>query len=184
MRSLGADGNAFETIAAFGRNSAEPHYRPGGRKLRKGDVALFDFGCKCDMYCSDLTRAVFFGEPDEKLKRAYETVAEAKAAGMALMADGVPVKKVDRAARKIIDRSEFKDLFTHSFGHGIGMNAHEAVTVSKLSDDILKENMVVTAEPGVYIPRLGGIRIEDTVLVKKDGCEPLTKFDQRVTVIR
>ena len=184
MRILGAEGNAFETIAAFGKNSAEPHYRPGGRKLKKGDVALFDFGCKYEMYCSDLTRTVFFGEPDERLRRAYETVQKAKAAGMGAMTDGAPAKKADMAARKIIDSSEFKGMFIHSFGHGIGMNVHEATSVSHLSKDILKENMVVSAEPGIYIPGVGGIRIEDTVIIKKDGCEPLTKFDQRLTVVR
>jgi len=136
------------------------------------------------MYCSDLTRTVFFGEPDERLRRAYEVVQKAKAAGMDAMMDGAPAKKADLAARKIIDSSEFKDMFIHSFGHGIGMNVHEGTSVSHLSKDILKENMVVSAEPGIYIPGVGGIRIEDTVIIKKDGCEPLTKFDQRLTVVR
>lgn len=183
MRKLGAEGAAFETISAFGEFSAEPHHRPSDRKLKVGDTALFDFGCKYGMYCSDLTRTVFFNEPDDIMKRAYRVVAKAKAAGMELIKDGVSAKDVDMAARKVIDASEFKGLFIHSFGHGVGMDVHEGTSVSHLSDDVLKENMVVTAEPGIYIPGVGGVRIEDTVLVKKDGFEPLTDFDQRLTVI-
>jgi len=183
MRSLGAEGNSFDTIAAFGEFSAEPHHRPCGRKLRKGDAALFDFGCRYEMYCSDLTRTVFFGEPDDRLRRAYEVVLKAKYVGMDAYGDGAPAKDADIAARNIIDGSEFKGTFIHSFGHGIGMNVHEGISVSHLSEDILKENMVVSAEPGIYIPGVGGIRIEDTVLVKKSGCETLTKFDQKITVI-
>ena len=184
MLKNGAEGSAFETIAAFGEASAEPHHHPSVRKLRAGDTALFDFGCKYDMYCSDLTRTVFFKEPDARLKRAYEVVAKAKEAGMAVIRDGVAAKDVDEAARNVIDKSEFKGLFIHSFGHGIGMDVHEGISVSHLSDDILMENMVVSAEPGIYIPGLGGIRIEDTVLVKKNGFESLTKFDQKFTVIQ
>jgi Xaa-Pro dipeptidase len=184
MRSLGAEGNAFDTIAAFGEFSAEPHHRPCGRRLRKGDAALFDLGCRYEMYCSDLTRTVFFGDPDDRLARAYGIVSEAKAAGMGKIRDGVAAKDIDTAARDVIDMSEFKGSFIHSFGHGIGMNVHEGISVSHLSGDILKENMVVSAEPGIYIPGVGGVRIEDTVLVKKDGCETLTRSDQSMTVIR
>ena len=184
MRNNGAEGNAFDTIAAFGEYSAEPHHRPCERTLKKGDTALFDFGCKYSMYSSDLTRTVFFGEPPEILKRAYHAVAEAKEAGMAKIADGIPAKEADMAAREIIDATEFKGMFIHSFGHGIGMDVHEGTSLSCSSKDILKENMVVSAEPGIYIPGVGGIRIEDTVLVKKNGCESLTRFDQSMTVIQ
>ena len=184
MRNHGAEGNAFDTIAAFGEYSAEPHHRPGDRALKKGDAALFDFGCKYSMYSSDLTRTVFFGEPPEILKRAYKAVYEAKEAGMARIADGIPAKEADLAAREVIDATEFKGMFIHSFGHGIGMDVHEGTSLSHLSKDILKENMVVSAEPGIYIPGIGGIRIEDTVLVKKNGCEPLTEFDKEMTVIQ
>jgi len=184
MRRLGADGNAFDTIAAFGKFSAEPHHRPSGRRLAAGDTALFDFGCRHEMYCSDLTRTVFFREPDKRLLRAYDVVLKAKEAGMREIRSGAAVKDVDMAARNVIDESEFKGTFIHSFGHGIGMQVHEGISVSYASDDILEENMVISAEPGIYIPGLGGIRIEDTVLVKKNGCEPLTSFDQSVTVLK
>ncbi|MDR0778455.1 MAG: aminopeptidase P family protein [Methanomassiliicoccaceae archaeon] len=183
MRVNGGSGNAFETIAAFGAHSAEPHHRPSDHKLKKGDTALFDFGSKYDMYSSDMTRTVFLGEPDDVLKRAYAVVQKAKAAGMDEMRDGAPAKDADIAARNIIDESEFKGKFIHSFGHGIGMNVHEGPSVSYRSEDILKEGMIVSAEPGIYIPGIGGIRIEDTVLITKDGAEPLTRFDQNYTVI-
>ncbi|MCL2711711.1 MAG: Xaa-Pro peptidase family protein [Methanomassiliicoccaceae archaeon] len=183
MRNDNGSGNAFETISAFGENSAEPHWRPSERTLKKGDTALFDFGSKYGMYCSDLTRTVFFGEPDDILKRAYDVVLKAQEAGIKEMLCGAPAKNADIAARKIIDKSEFKGRFIHSFGHGVGMNAHEGPSISRVSKDILKEGMVVTAEPGIYIPGIGGIRIEDTVLITKDGAEPLTIFDKDLTVI-
>jgi Xaa-Pro dipeptidase len=183
MRKRGGSGNAFDTIAAFGENSAEPHYRPSDRKLRKGDAALFDFGSKYGLYCSDLTRTVFFGRPDDILLRAYDVVLKAQEGGMWAMSDGAPAPNADLAAREVIDGSEFKGRFIHSFGHGLGMNIHEAPSVWQRSEDILKEGMITSAEPGIYLPGIGGVRIEDTVLITRDGCEPLTKFDQSLTVI-
>ena len=183
MRMKGGSGNAFETIAAFGPNAAEPHHAPSSRKLKKGDAALFDFGSKYGMYCSDLTRTVFFGVPDGILKRAYDIVLKAKEAGMDEIRDGTSAKEVDAVARNIIDGGEFKGAFIHSFGHGLGMNVHELPSISTRSEAVLTEGMVVTAEPGIYLPGTGGIRIEDTVLITKKGAEPLTKFDQTYTAI-
>ena len=183
MRKQGGEGNAFDTIAAFGEFSAEPHHKPCDRKLKKGDAALFDFGCKYSMYSSDLTRTVFFGEPPDILKRAYDVVFKAKEAGMLEIKAGADAKNADLAARKIIDGTEFKGRFIHSFGHGIGMDVHEGTSLSHISKDVLKENMIVSAEPGIYIPGVGGIRIEDTVLVKKNGCESLTEFNKELMVI-
>lgn len=184
MRELGASGNAFDTIAAFGPASAEPHHRPTGYRLRKGDAALFDFGAKRNMYCSDLTRTLFMGDPDPRLLRAYEVVLEAQRAGVEMIRGGVPAKDPDAAAREIIDASEFKGMFIHSFGHGIGMDVHEPISLSPRSEQILKPGNVVSAEPGIYISGVGGIRIEDTVLVTENGCRRLTDFDKNVTVIR
>ncbi|MDR0335405.1 MAG: M24 family metallopeptidase [Methanomassiliicoccaceae archaeon] len=183
MRESGGGGNAFETIAAFGPHSAEPHHSPTGTKIRKGDAALFDFGSKYGMYCSDLTRTVFFGDPGAALKRAYNVVMKAKEAGMNEMYDGAPAKNADIAARNVIDATEFKGMFIHAFGHGLGMNIHEAPSSSVRSDDVLKKGMVVSAEPGIYLPGLGGIRIEDTVLITKNGAETLTDFDKGLTVV-
>ena len=183
MRELGGTGNAFDTIAAFGAYSSQPHHMPCDYRLKKGDTALFDFGSKYDRYCSDMTRTVFLGKPPEILERAYEVVREAQLAGIAEYHDGAKANAADLAARKIIDESEFKGKFIHSFGHGIGMDVHQAISVSPRSDQILHAGNVVSAEPGIYIPGVGGIRIEDTCLVTENGCEILTSFDHSFTVV-
>lgn len=183
MRELGGTGNAFDTIAAFGAYSSQPHHMPCDYALRKGDTALFDFGTKYDRYCSDMTRTVFLGKPPEILERAYEVVLEAQEAGIAAYRDGVKACEPDLAARKVIDESEFKDRFIHSFGHGIGMDVHQSISVSPKSEQVLRAGNIVSAEPGVYIPGVGGIRIEDTILITEDGCEVLTSFDHSFTVV-
>lgn len=183
MRELGGTGNAFDTIAAFGAYSSQPHHMPCDYRLRKGDTALFDFGTKYDRYCSDMTRTVFLGNPPEVLERAYEVVLEAQRAGIAEYRDGAPANAADLAARKVIDDSEFKGKFIHSFGHGIGMDVHQDISVSPKSPQTLRAGNVVSAEPGIYIPGVGGIRIEDTCLITEGGCEILTSFDHSFTVV-
>ncbi len=183
MRELGGTGNAFDTIAAFGPWSSQPHHMPCDYKLKKGDAALFDFGTKYDRYCSDMTRTVFLGRPDEVMERAYDVVLRAQEAGIAEYRAGAKASAADLAARKIIDESEFKGRFIHSFGHGIGQDVHQHISVSPNSPHVLKAGNVVSAEPGVYIPGVGGIRIEDTVLITEDGCEVLTSFDHSFTVV-
>ena len=183
MRELGGSGNAFDTISAFGPFSAQPHHMPCDYRLKKGDTALFDFGTKYDRYCSDMTRTLFLGRPPEILERAYEVVREAQLAGIAEYHDGANANAADLAARKIIDDSEFKGTFIHSFGHGIGMDVHQAISVSPRSDQILHAGNIVSAEPGIYIPGVGGIRIEDTILVTENGCEILTDFDHSLTIV-
>ena len=183
MRELGGTGNAFDTIAAFGPWSSQPHHMPCDYSLKRGDTALFDFGTKYDRYCSDMTRTVFLGRPPEVLERAYEVVLEAQRAGIEAYRAGIKAFEPDLAARKVIDESEFKGKFIHSFGHGIGMDVHQHISVSPRSEQILKAGNIVSAEPGVYIPGVGGIRIEDTILVTEDGCEVLTSFDHSFTVV-
>jgi len=183
MRTLGGTGNAFETIVAFGKNSAMPHHTPDQYRLKKGEVALFDFGSKYDRYCADLTRTIFFGDPGETLKRAYDLVLKAQNAGLEQIHAGANAKDVDLAARKVIDDSEFKGRFIHSFGHGIGMDIHQSIFVSPRSEQILREGNIISAEPGIYISGLGGIRIEDTVLVTKNGYRKLTDYDHDLTVV-
>ena len=183
MLRLGGSGVAFDTIAAFGAYSSQPHHMPCDYRLKKGDTALFDFGSKYNMYCSDLTRTIFLGEPGDRLKRAYEVVREAQNAGLAQIREGASAESVDAAARDVIDASEFKGLFIHSFGHGIGMDIHQPIFVSPRSKNILKAGNVISAEPGIYIPGLGGIRIEDTVLVTEDGYRLLTDYDHGLTIV-
>ncbi|MFA6803850.1 MAG: aminopeptidase P family protein [Candidatus Methanomethylophilaceae archaeon] len=183
MRVLGGTGNAFDTIAAFGKNSAMPHHAPGEHRLRGGEVALFDFGSKYERYCADLTRTIFLGDPGETLRNAYGLVLEAQSAGLEQIRAGANAKDVDLAARKVIDGSKFKGRFIHSFGHGIGMDIHQGIFVSPRSDQVLMEGNIISAEPGIYIPGLGGIRIEDTVLVTKNGYRKLTDYDHDLTVV-
>ena len=130
-----------------------------------------------------MTRTVFLGKPPEVLERAYDVVLRAQEAGIAEYRDGAKACDADLAARKVIDDSEFKGKFIHSFGHGIGMDVHQHISVSPKSEHILKAGNIVSAEPGVYIPGVGGIRIEDTVLITEDGCEILTSFDHSFTVV-
>ena len=183
MRRLGGTGNAFETIAAFGENSADCHHVPCDYRLKKGDTALFDFGSKYDMYCSDLTRTIFLDEPALILRDAYEVVRKAQIAGIECIRAGAKANEPDLAARKVIDDSDFKGKFIHSFGHGIGMDVHQGISVSPKSEQVLEAGNVISAEPGIYIPGIGGIRIEDTVLVTEDGCRILTDYDHELTTV-
>lgn len=183
MQELGGRGLAFDTIAAFGPNSSMPHYTPADRRLEKGDAALFDFGCKWGGYCSDMTRTLFLGKPPEIMERAYEVVKEAQQAGIDAYRAGAMAKDADLAARAVIDASEFKGKFIHSFGHGIGMDVHQSISVSPRSEQVLSAGNVVSAEPGVYLPGIGGIRIEDTVLITDSGCERLTDFPHGLTIV-
>ena len=135
------------------------------------------------MYCADLTRTIFLGEPPLILRRAYEVVKEAQIAGIEMIRDGAKACDADLAARKIIDDTEFKGKFIHSFGHGIGMDVHQPIGLHPRSQQILRAGNIVSAEPGIYIPGVGGIRIEDTVLVTEDGCRILTDYDHDITIV-
>ncbi len=183
MTRLGGTGLAFDTIAAFGPYSSQPHHMPCDYRLKKGDTALFDFGCKYGGYCADLTRTIFLGDPGEQLKRAYQVVRDAQLAGLAQIKEGASAADVDKAARDLIDSTEFKGLFIHSFGHGIGMDVHQPIYVSPRSNNVLKAGNIISAEPGIYIPGVGGIRIEDTVLVTGDGYRLLTDYDHGLTIV-
>ncbi|MDD1769516.1 MAG: M24 family metallopeptidase [Methanomassiliicoccales archaeon] len=183
MQKKGASAPAFSTDASFGPNTAEPHHSPGARKLTKGDCVLVDFGASVRRYGSDITRTMFFGSVSPKMKRMYGTVRRAQLAAIGAMRDGAVAKDVDAAARSIIDASEFKGLFNHSLGHTIGLAVHDGIRASMESDAILKQNMVITAEPGAYIRGEGGVRIEDDVLITKKGAEMLTSGSTELRVV-
>lgn len=183
MQKLGASSVSFDTIAAFGAPSAEPHHSPGNGALKEGDAALFDFGCKVRRYCSDITRTYFAGRMEERLLRMYEVVQEAQRRAIASVRAGVNGRDVDAAARSYIDSTEFKGSLIHSTGHSLGINVHDGGRLASTVDLTLEENMVFTIEPGVYVPGYGGIRIEDDVVVKKDGCELLTTANKEPKVI-
>ncbi|MEM0151178.1 MAG: aminopeptidase P family protein [Thermoplasmata archaeon] len=179
----GAQDNAFTPIIAFGENSAEPHYFPGKRKLRKNDFVLLDFGAKYKKYNSDITRTYIFGKASEKQKRIYEIVREAQELGIESIMEGKTGKEVDTVVRNFIDSTEFKGLFIHSTGHGVGLAVHDHPALSQTSELLLKEGMVVTVEPGIYVKGFGGVRIEDDVLVKKNGRELLTSAPKEMIEI-
>lgn len=175
MMKLGAEGPAFGTNASFGPATAEPHYVPGPRRLRKGQLALFDFGAAYKKYVSDITRTFVCSSPNSRQKGMYDVVLSAQEAALDAIRDGVHGKDVDKAARDVIDGSRFKGRFIHGTGHGIGLSVHDPGVISPQRDMILKEGMVMTVEPGAYIKGFGGVRIEDDVLVTKNGCKILTK---------
>lgn len=174
MRSLGATRPSFETIVASGPNAAKPHARPGDRRLSEGDLVILDFGCVVDGYCSDMTRTIVLGEVDETATRLVEVVTAANAAGVAVVRAGVAAADVDAAARGVIAEAGWADAFAHGTGHGVGLDIHEAPRVGASSPDVLEIGDVVTVEPGVYLPGLGGARMEDSVVVTADGCTVLT----------
>lgn len=174
MRNLGASEPSFETIVASGPNAAKPHHRPARRAIRAGEPIVLDFGARFDGYCSDMTRTVWLsGVGDPELQRAVEVVRQSQAAGVAAVAPGVACADVDRACREVIEDAGWGDRFVHGTGHGVGLEIHEAPSVSAGSADTLSAGHVVTVEPGVYLPGVGGVRIEDTVVVTDDGCRPL-----------
>lgn len=183
MMKAGASEPSFSSIVAFGENASMPHYSPGERKLRKNEFVLMDFGARYKRYCSDITRTVVFGKANDAQKEMYEVVLKAQTESMNTIRENVNGKDVDLVARKIIDDSKFKGRFIHSLGHGLGMDVHDHPALSSGIDFPLKENMVVTVEPGVYIPGTGGVRIEDDVIVKKNGFELMTRAPRELIEI-
>ncbi len=171
----GAEGLAFENIVCFGETSACPHHHPSkDRLLAKDDIILVDIGAKLNGYCGDMTRTFCLGDPDSKLAHMHQVVLEAQKFALQNIRAGITCKEADSMAREYLLAHGFKDEFSHSLGHGIGVEVHEIPTVSPRSTDVLEENMIISVEPGVYIEGLGGVRIEDIAVVKKDGLVNLT----------
>jgi len=177
MRRLGADEPSFETIVAAGPNAAEPHHHPSARKIGTGELVVVDFGARVDGYCSDMTRTIRTGRAGDlspELARVASVVMAAQDAGLCAVRDGVAAAEIDRACREVVDAAGYSELFVHGTGHGVGLDIHEAPALGARSEDILCTGQVVTVEPGVYVPGLGGARTEDTVLVTGAGCQILT----------
>lgn len=174
MQKKGATGPSFDTISSFGKNTAEPHYTAGDSPLMKGDFILLDFGAKYKRYCSDITRTYFYGKACDKQKDMYETILKAQQIALDKIEIGANGKDIHQAVSDFIEGTKYKGLFTHSTGHSIGLSVHDNSALTKEVDVILEENMVFTVEPGIYISGYGGVRIEDDVLVTKDGVELLT----------
>ncbi|HEY2214656.1 MAG TPA: Xaa-Pro peptidase family protein [Acidimicrobiales bacterium] len=181
MRRGGAESVAFETIVAAGENSAKPHHHPGSRPIRIGDPVVVDFGATYEGYRSDMTRTFCVGaEPTGDMARVFAVVGASQAAGAAAVRPGVSTKSIDDVCRDIIAEAGWADRFEHGTGHGVGLDIHEAPTVSQLGTAILAPGFVVTVEPGVYLPGTGGVRVEDTLVVTEDGARALTRFTKDI----
>jgi Xaa-Pro aminopeptidase len=182
IRRLGAWGNSFETIVASGPNGAKPHHRPSRRVIVEGDLVVIDFGAVVDGYCSDMTRTIMVGEPTDTQRRMLDVVTAAQQAGVDAAVDGAPVAAVDAACRDLIGAAGWGDAFVHATGHGVGLEIHEAPRVAATGDGTLVPGVVVTVEPGVYLPAEGGVRVEDTLVITADGNRPLTHTPKTVAV--
>ena len=165
MRMLGADEAAFPTIVAADVNAALPHAIPGTTKVKRGGIVLIDWGARFHGYHSDMTRVIAFGRMPRAIKEIYRVVADAQQAGIAAIKPGVRLKDVDAAARKVIKRAGYGKQFSHSLGHGLGLNIHECPSLAPTAKGVLEASMVVTVEPGIYLGGVGGVRIEDDVVV-------------------
>ena len=174
FRKMGGEGSAFPTIVASGPNSAKPHAVPSPRKITAHDIILFDMGTIADGYASDMTRTVFFGKADSEQKKIYQLVLDAQSAAIESISAGVKCSKIYKKARKVFEKEGYAEKFIHSLGHGVGLEVHESPRLSPGNSQPLKANSVITVEPGLYIPKWGGIRIEDMVVVEDDGCRNLT----------
>jgi len=174
MKKLGATSTSFTSIVASGERSALPHGTATDKKIKEGEFLTLDFGCVYNGYCSDMTRTVVIGKANERQREIYSVVLEAQEKALKYIKPGVKGCDVDRVARDIIKEKGFGQYFGHGLGHSLGLEIHESPRLSPTSNDILQEGMVVTDEPGIYIPDFGGVRIEDLVLVTATGFEVLS----------
>ncbi|MGE5629853.1 MAG: M24 family metallopeptidase [Caulobacteraceae bacterium] len=175
MKKKGASGTSFDSIVASGVRSSLPHGVATEKKLGSGEFLTLDFGCVYNGYCSDMTRTVFIGKAPERHRKIYDIVLKAQLEALKGIKPGVTGKSVDKIARDIITKEGYGEYFGHGLGHGVGLAIHEDPRLSILGDNILEAGMIVTDEPGIYIPDFGGVRIEDLVLVTETGCMTLSK---------
>jgi Xaa-Pro aminopeptidase len=176
MRKLGADCPSFDTIVASGERAALPHAFPSDKEIKEGEMVIVDFGAQVDGYCSDETCTFSVGEPNEKLKEIFSIVDEARKLGLKKARSGVPVKDLDMTVRGFIDDAGYGEYFRHGSGHGIGIAVHEVPAINTTSEGVLEENMVITIEPGIYLPHVGGVRLEDMALITENGAKVLTSI--------
>jgi Xaa-Pro aminopeptidase len=178
MRDLGADDRAFGTIVAAGPHGAMAHAVPSDRPIQEGEPVVIDMGARLRGYNSDMTRTICLGEPPDKVREVYKIVLDAHLEAERKLKAGVAGPEADSYARQIIDAAGYGDYFTHSLGHGIGLEVHESPSLGKLSEDVMPENAITSVEPGIYIEGWGGVRIEDLVLFRSNDVEVLTQADK------
>ena len=179
----GADGMSFDPIVVSGPNTSMPHGVAGDRVIQNGDFITLDFGAMYKGYCSDMTRTFAVGYATEEMKTVYETVLQAQLAGIAASKAGVLGKDVDAAARKVITDAGYGSFFGHGYGHSLGMEVHEGPSPSPRGDRPMEENMIASAEPGIYLPGKFGVRIEDVVIFKENGCENITSSPKNLIIV-
>lgn len=182
-RRFGAEKDAFEAIVASGVRGCLPHARASAKKIRRGEMVTLDFGCTVDGYNSDITRTVAVGSISRQKRRMYDLVLDAQREAIAAARGGMAAKDLDAVARKRIRTGGFGRYFIHSLGHGLGLHVHERPRVSSSSKDQLQAGSVITIEPGVYIPDVGGVRIEDDVLLTERGCEVLNRAPKELMIV-
>lgn len=183
LKKKGVTDMSFATMVLTGTNGASPHGTPGSTKIQKGDLVLFDLGVIVDGYCSDITRTVAYGDINDKQKEIYDTVLKAQLAAIEASKPGVTCADVDSIARRTISDAGYGEYFPHRLGHGLGIGVHEYPSLTETNPLALEAGMVYTIEPGIYVPNVAGVRIEDDVLVTENGVEILTKFPKQLQII-
>lgn len=183
MLHYGAENMSFDPIVVSGANSSKPHGVPTEKHIESGDFVTMDFGCICEGYCSDMTRTIAVNHVTDEMRQVYEIVLTAQLAGITRCRAGVTGMEVDAGAREVITGAGYGDAFGHGFGHGVGLEIHEEPTASRRGNKPFKAGCIVTAEPGIYLPGKFGVRIEDMLYVKPDGCENLTKAPKELILL-
>lgn len=182
-RDLGSDGNSFDSIIAFGANGANPHHENDDSMLKLGDSVIIDMGCRYQGYCSDMTRTVFYKEVSEEARKVYNIILQANLAAEKMIKPGVRLCDIDKTARDLISEAGYGKEFNHRLGHFIGKDVHEYGDVSVNFDLPVEEGMIFSIEPGIYLPGKFGVRIEDLVMVTKDGCKVLNSYPKDLIVV-
>ncbi|MCS4485686.1 M24 family metallopeptidase [Staphylococcus americanisciuri] len=176
IKKHGVSEMSFDTMVLFGDHAAAPHGTPGDRTLKENEYVLFDLGVIYNHYCSDITRTVAFGQPSHEAQQIYDIVKQAEQAAIDAIKPGITISTLDNIARGIIEDAGYGDYFPHRLGHGLGLEAHEYQDISNVNENLLEEGMVITIEPGIYVPGVAGVRIEDDILVTTDGHESLSHY--------
>lgn len=183
LKREGISKMSFDTMVLTGTNGASPHGVPGNTRIKRGDLVMFDLGVVIDGYCSDITRTVAFGEPNEKQRSIYETVLKAQVAACNAVKPGKTCAEIDLTARNIISEAGYGEFFPHRLGHGLGMSVHEVPSVTSVNQLVLQEGIAFTIEPGIYVPGIAGVRIEDDVIVTEDSVEIFTQYPKEFIII-
>ncbi|MFZ1977944.1 MAG: Xaa-Pro peptidase family protein [Bacteroidota bacterium] len=182
-KRYGADADAFDPIVAGGPRGALPHAHASERKIKHGEMLVMDFGCRCKGYHSDMTRTVAVGKPSATMRSVYAVVLEAQQKALDMLKAGAAARTIDMAARDVIQHNGFGKFFIHSLGHGLGLHVHEPLRLSAISKDVLQKGNIVTVEPGIYLPGIGGVRIEDDVVIDRDYGEVLNKSSKELIIL-